>query len=161
MSEYSIEFALQMATAANALLATSEKSEDRDRAILYISLVACEIALKSALEQSGISVKEIRSLSHNLSDLLAAVGECSILEEVSPGKTQRVPASRINGVVVDGNYANATIGHLLCGEDVGASRFPNQVRYGTVLNHFPAEVMSELANKVVSWVKMYGNDIQA
>ena len=143
------------------MLRSSPKSEDRDRTVLYVSLVACEIALKYALEQAGKTVKEIRYLSHNLSALLEAVGNCAVLDAVSQGSTQRVPASRVRAVVVDSEYANATIGHLICAEEVGASKFPNEVRYGDVLQHFPAEVMAELANKVVSWVKMHGNDIQA
>ncbi len=61
MSEYSIEFAQQMAIAGKALLVASPPSDDRDRAVLYISLVACEIALKSALEQAGKSIQGARS----------------------------------------------------------------------------------------------------
>ena len=160
MSEYSIEFAQQMAIAGNVLLEASAQSTDRDRAALYISLVACEVALKAALELAGKSIQDIRKKSHNLSSLLDMVASCKVIEEISPGNLDQVPATRIRGVVVDPNFSNATIGNLLSGESIGASKFPNEVRYGDVLEHYPVEVMVEAANKLVAWVKMHRNDIQ-
>jgi hypothetical protein len=161
MVEYNNNFSRQMALAGSALLATSPESTDRDRAALYVSLVACEAALKSALEQAGRTVKDIRANSHNLSALLDQVSSCTILEVMPSGNSKRVSASRIKAIVVDGSYSNATIGYLISAEEIGASKFPNEVRYGSVLNHFPAEVMVELANKISSWVEAHSSDIQA
>ena len=160
MVEYSVEFSREMATAGAALLRTSPHSSERDRAAIYIALVACEVALKSALEKAGEDVKNIRKISHDFSALLDHLGACTVLEVIPPIGAQRVPASRIRAVVVNAQYTNATIGHLLCAEDVGASKYPNQVRYGKILKQFPAEVMIELADKVVSWVELHSNDIR-
>ena len=64
-------------------------------------------------------------------------------------------------VLVDCNYANATIGHLLDAEQNGASKFPNEIRYGQALMHFPVSVMAKLSNKTVAWVQLHWDDIQA
>jgi len=161
MPEYNIEFAQQMSAASIALLSRSAHSIEADRAALYISLVACEVALKAALERAGKPLTKIRRHSHKLSKLLDEVSACTVLVQITPNNIKRVPASRIRSIVVDTNYADATIGKLLHCEKYGASEFPNEIRYGDSLKHFPSSVMAKLSEKVVEWVKLHFDNIQA
>ncbi|MDR2220263.1 MAG: hypothetical protein LBE24_06750 [Methylobacillus sp.] len=161
MAEYSIEFAQEMSKASNGIVSAGLGAEDAQRAALYIGLVACEIAIKSALEQAGKPISDIRTNRHNLSELLNDLSNCTILTEVSAGALTRVPATRIRSIVVDNNYTDATVGKLLQAEQFGVSRFPNEIRYGDVVRHFPASVIARLSDKVVAWVKLHFDDLQA
>lgn len=67
MAEYSIEFAQEMSKASNGIVSTRSESEEAQRAALYVGLVACEIAIKSALEKAGKPISEIKINGHNLS----------------------------------------------------------------------------------------------
>jgi len=161
MAEYSIEFAQEMSKASNGIVASSSDSDDANRAAIYVGLVACEIALKAALEKAGKPICDITASRHNLSRLLDDLCGCTVLGEISEGQMTRVSATRIRSVSVDSNYADATIGKLLQAEQFGASKFPNEIRYGDTLKHFPASVIARLSEKVVAWVKLHIDDLQA
>jgi HEPN domain-containing protein len=161
MTEYSIEFAQEMSKACNGIILTGSESEEAKRAAVYVGLVACEIAIKSALEKAGKSISNIKANGHNLSKLLDDLGTCTVLIEISTGVWTRVSASRIRSIVVDSDYSDATVGKLLQAEQFGASKFPNEIRYGYTLKHFPASVIARLSEKVVAWVKIHLDDLQA
>lgn len=161
MAEYSIEFAQEMSKASNSIISAGLISEDAKRAALYIGLVACEVAIKSALEKAGKPTPYIKTYRHDLSSLLDALSTCTVCTEISAGKLTRVSAARIRSVIVDSNYADATVGKLLQAEQFGASRFPNEIRYGDILKHFPASVIAHLSEKIVAWVKLHLDDLQA
>ncbi|MGR3174844.1 MAG: hypothetical protein ACUZ8N_09625 [Candidatus Scalindua sp.] len=38
--------------------------------------------------------------------------------------------------------------------------FPNEIRYGEILKHFPVSVMAKLSRKIVTWVQLHWDDIQ-
>jgi len=160
MAEYSIEFAQEMSKASNAIVSAGLGSEDAKRAALYVGLVACEIAIKSALEKAGKPIVEIKTNGHDLSKLLDDLGACTVLAEISAGVLTRVSATRIRSIVVDSNYADATIGKLLQAEQFGVSKFPNEIRYGDTLKHFPAFVIARLSEQVVAWVRLHRDDLQ-
>jgi len=52
--------------------------------------------------------------------------------------------------VADRGYANATVGNLIEAEE--ASVYPNQIRYGDILRHYPPAVIANLAHVVNAWV---------
>jgi HEPN domain-containing protein len=128
----------------------SNRSE-ADRAAIYAALVACEIALKSALESAGFKLAEIPK-THNLAKLLKMVSSCTVLISTDAETKRSMPASRLRGIIVDPHYSNATVGNLLQGEKFGASVFPNEIRYGRILRHFPAMLICKLSSKVIEWV---------
>lgn len=161
MAKYSIEFAQEMSKASSGIIAAGSESDDASRAAIYVGLVACEIALKAALEKAGKPMREIMASQHNLSKLLDDLCAYTVLAEISEGQMTRVSATRIRSVSVDGNYMDATIGKLLQAEQFGASKFPNEIRYGDTLKHFPASVIARLSEKVVAWVKLHIDDLQA
>jgi hypothetical protein len=117
-----------------------------------MALVACEIALKSVLESAGVELESIPK-THNLSKLLKMVSKRKVLVDIGNKNFQEVSASRLRGVVVDANYANATVGNLMQAEQNGASVFPNEIRYGAILKHYPALTVCNLGIALVDWVK--------
>ncbi len=160
MSEYKIGFAKKMSEASLSIVDNGLDSEDAKRATLYIALVSCEIALKSALEKAGMPVKKIKAKSHGLSELLNEVSSCTVIRKMTKMISKRVSASCIRAIVVDKRYSDATVGNLLNEKKYGASKFPNEIRYGKTLKHFPAPVMAELSKNIVDWVQLHGEDIK-
>lgn len=161
MAEFDLDFAHEMAEASKAFLSKPQPTDSSARAAIYTSLVACEMALKAGLEAAGVPVKTLKSLSHNLSGLLECIDSCTVSAQVTAEAPQRVSASRIRSVVVDNDYADATIGKLI--EETqknDASKYPSGIRYGALLKHYPAEVVSRLGEAVVNWVKEHIDDIQ-
>lgn len=161
MAEYSLEFSEKLIETANLLIANGLGSVEANRTVIYLSLLSSEITLKAALEKAGQPMHKIRQRSHNLSELLNDLSTlCEILEEVAPAKFYWRPASKVRGVVVDANYGNATIGTLLECEKQGASQYPNKIRYGNELQHFPSDTICKMAFKLIEWVKLYWDSIQ-
>lgn len=157
MSEYNLEFAEAMAESSGLILRSDSLPAEGQRAALYTALVACEIALKYALAQAGVSVPK----THDLSKLIGLVSDCSVEEEITKGVIKRVPASRIRGVHASKDYGDATLGKLLEAEEFGASKFPNEIRYGHTLKHFPASVVQQASVQLISWVRRHAPSIQA
>ncbi len=159
MAEYSVAFSRQLIEAARALKPSIDEIDEAPRTVLYLSLLSIEISLKYLLEKAGVPVKRIRRRSHNVEALLNDLGECEI--RVRVGRAEKwVSASRIRARVVSPMYHGATIGSLLEGERKGASRYPNEIRYGTPPRHFPAKVMFDCAVKTAEWVDEYASTIR-
>lgn len=151
MPEYNLGFSEKLIDAARVVADEGLDSVDAKRTVLYLSSLACEIALKSLLEKVVQPVKEIKAHGHDLSTLLKDVGECEIQEEIVNGSLSWVPATRLRAVTVDKRHGNATVGTLLTAEEHGASKYPNEMRYGEYLNHYPPELLFQTANTLVVW----------
>jgi len=160
MAEYDIAFAEKLADVAGSVVAEGLDTIDAKRTVLYLSLLSAEIAMKALLEKAGKPVIEIRTRSHDVAALLRDVAECLIHVDVAPNNWKQVKATRLRGEVVDPNFANATIGKMLRAEEAGASKYPNEVRYGTVPRHYPPELMQRMAAKLVAWARSHWNDIR-
>jgi hypothetical protein len=150
MAEYSIEFDKELIEAAQAIVDRGENSEDAGRAILYLSLLSCEIILKALLEKAGIPIGEIRKLSHDLSKLLDKLGQCEVAEEIANHLMQWIPATGICGKTIIPNTM-FTVGVLLEGESHGASKYPNEIRYGDRIYHFPPVAALKGAKILLDW----------
>jgi len=141
MAEYDIEFANRLAECSVGIVAEGIDSLDAKRAAIYISLLSTEIALKALLEKAGKPICEIRNRSHKLKELLRDIGDCEIRLEVIKDDFRWISASDLRSQTVDDRFGNAVVGVLVDAEDGGASVYPNQIRYGDVLRHYPAEVI--------------------
>ncbi|MBP1610215.1 MAG: hypothetical protein H6Q04_2450 [Acidobacteria bacterium] len=150
MAEYSIEFGKELIEAAQAIVDQGEDSEDAGRAILYLSLLACEIILKALLEKAGRPISEMRKLSHDLSRLLDKLGLCEVEEAIANRLMRWIPATGIRGKVIVPN-TTLTVGVLLEGERHGASRYPNEIRYGERIYHFPPVAALRGATILLDW----------
>ena len=144
--EYSLEFSERLIESADAVFHGSSGKDEAGRTILYLSCLSCEISLKALLESSGYSSSELRKHSHKLDELLTVIGSCKIKES-----NQRASSIRSKEVVP--NSANGTVGTLLDSSLSGGSVYPNEIRYGEVVKHFPPEAMLNCAKVVNSWCK--------
>lgn len=112
------------------------------------------------IEKADLSVKSIKSHSHNLSELLKEIGNCEIYKELTPGCQKWIRATEIRSIAIDSRFSNATAGSLLTAEGKGVSVYPNQIRYGDKLIHYPPEVMLEVAKTIAGWAKLYWDKIR-
>ncbi len=151
MPEFNIGFSTHLTQAARFVADQGLDSEDAMRTVLYLSKLACEIVLKALLEKAGRPIAQISCHRHDLAALLIALGKCEVQEEITRGSLSWVPAIRLRGKVVDTQYANATVGHIFRAEELGASKYPNEIRYGDNLRDFPPDLWLKTANTVINW----------
>ena len=160
MSEYNVDFADNLVDAARFVAQQGLDTIDANRTVLYLSQLACEVTLKAMLERAGQPVKQIKGRRHDLAALLVALGRCTVEEEIARGRLQRVPAARLRSVVLDRRYGNATIGTVLTAEEHGASRYPNQVRYGEGFRSFPPALWLKAAVAASAWARQHWDSIR-
>jgi hypothetical protein len=146
--EYDIAFGKKLSEVACEIVNDDISTLDARRTVLYLSLLSTEISLKAMLEHAGKSVAEIRRRGHQLAALLTDLGRCEIEVEVTPGCRRYVSASRLRAHELRYGEAISTVGTVIDAEQNGASAYPNQVRYGDVLSHFPAEVVVQMSAAV-------------
>lgn len=152
MAEYDLEFATKLAETADLLVNDGLEYLDAQRTVLYLSLLSCEISLKALLEQAGFSVARIRRRSHNLRKLLADLGnECEVEVILSENTRRWCPATEIRAEVADDRFTNATVGTVLDAEEFEASAYPNEIRYGEKLRHYPADIVASAARVLNTW----------
>ena len=144
--EYSLEFSERLIESADAIFHGSPQKDEAGRTILYLSCLSCEISLKALLESSGYTPNELRKYSHKLDELLNVIGFCTI-----EGTSHR--ATSIRGKEVVPNTGNGTVGTLLDSSLSGGSVYPNEIRYGEVVKHFPPEAMLNCAKVINSWCR--------
>ena len=153
MPQYDVAFAEKLSQVANMVLADGIEEVEAQRTVLYLSLLSCEIGLKAMLEKAGKPVAEIRSRSHNLGDLLLDLDQCVVKSEVVPGQLWIVPASRLRGKTLKYGEAEVTIGAVMSTETDKTSKYPNEVRYGDRLRHYPPSVMAQMAAAIVTFAR--------
>lgn len=157
--EYSIEFGERLIEAADSFVSDARPGDEVGRTVLYLSLLSCEITLKALLEKAGFSVEELKKRSHNLCGLVKDICCCE-LTGTGIGNSKLFSASKLLAQQVVINTSNGTVGTLLSAESVGASKYPNEIRYGELINHFQpldmlscAKVLSEWAKENMSCIK--------
>ena len=160
MAEYDIKFGERLATVAKSLVTNGIEELDAQRTVLYLSLLSAEITLKAMLEQAGKPVTHIQGRSHKLSELLADLSNCEVEVEVASGLRKWVPATRLRSCTLDHGEKKITVGNVLEAESQGASKYPNKVRYGDLLSHFPPEVVSEMAEQVAAFARQHWQSIR-
>ena len=160
MAEYDIAFGERLAETGRMVMAESLMELDAQRTVLYLSLLSAEITLKALLERAGKPVSEIRARSHRLAVLLSDIGQCEVEVEIAPGIKQHMPASRIRAIQINHEDAQITLGDVIDAEANGASAYPNQVRYGELLRHFPANVVAQMAYELSVFARKHWNSIR-
>ena len=160
MAEYDIEFGERLAATARMVAAEGLAPLDAQRTVLYLSLLSTEITLKAMLEHAGKPTSEIRARSHRLAELLSDLGQCEVEIEIASGTKRYMPASRLRGCPLKHGAAESTVGAVIDAESQGASAYPNQVRYGDVLRHFPAEVVAQMASKAAAFAREHWHSLR-
>jgi hypothetical protein len=158
--EFDIKFARRLCDAADLVSSQGLEPIDAKRTVLYLSLLSVEIALKAGLEKAGQPVPRIVKRSHDLRGLLDDIANCSIIVAVTPQCTRRVKATQIYAKEVSREYSNATVGHILSAQRDGASKYPTQIRYGSLLKHYPVDIMLRTAAVIIEWVDLHWGDLK-
>ena len=88
------------------------------------------------------------------------LGRCQIQYEVVKGRLSWVPATRVRSEHVDHGFPDATIGKLLTGEEHGASKYPNELRYGDHVKDYPPKLKIKAARALVDWAHKHWDEIR-
>jgi hypothetical protein len=150
--EYSLDFSERLIEAAKSFVGKDNVEDETARLVLYLSLLSCEISIKALLEKAGFTPKELKKRSHDFTGLTTDLCFCDIpcvIGSMSLDKS----AADILGKVVDPAFGNATVGTPLSAEELGASRYSNEIRYGDQLTHYPPLMMLNCAEIVCQWAK--------
>ena len=150
--EYSLEFSRRLLDAAKSFIDKDKIDDETGRAVLYMSLLSCEISLKALLEKAGYTIKELKNRSHDFSGLIKDLCFCD-LEGTGIGGLKPYTGAKLLAQVVDPNISNGTVGALLSCKEQGVSKYPNEIRYGELVRHFPPMLMFDCASKVCEWGK--------
>lgn len=156
MAQYDLTFAERLVQVATQLVADDISSLDAQRTVLYLSLLSMEISLKAMLEQAGKPVAH----THDLAYLLKELDRCKVEVEVTPGLRKSVSASRIRSTTLSHQGAEVTVGSLIDAQTPQVSKYPNEVRYGDVLRHFPVEVVAQAATAVTTFARQHFSTIR-
>ena len=160
MSAYNLGFSKKLAETARLVADDGVGSFDAVQTVVYLSLLSCEIALKSLLEQSDLPVKQIKSHSHDLDALLREVSRCEIEVDIANGHLKWVPASRIRAITIESGVAKSTVGKVLTGETQGTSKYPNKIRYGSEFKSFPPDALIKTAYAVIAFAEKHRDTIR-
>lgn len=153
MAEYDIDFASKLAEVADQVDEKDPWNFDAGRVALYLSRLSAEITMKALLEQAGVPLKQIRARSHDLRGLLTDLCKCEVEIEIAPDLTIWMSASRVRAVSIDLGAAQLPIGVLIDAEDQGASRYPNEIRYGASITDFRPGLICAMALLLAKWGK--------
>jgi len=148
--EYNLQFSRRLIDAARSFLDGDKVNDETGRVILYLSLLSCEISLKALLEQAGYTIKELKKRSHDFQGLVKDLCLCDIVGTGIDGSKPYTGAELLSQIV-DPGIGNGTVGALLMCEEQGASKYPNEIRYGDIVQHFPPMLMLDCASKVCEW----------
>lgn len=150
--EYSIEFGERLIEAADSFVTKESPDNEVGRTVLYLSLLSCEISLKALLEHAGFSAKELKKRSHDFGGLLKDICACELASAHARNPTA-LSASMLLSKPVILDAFNGTVGSLLSAEIVGASKYPNDIRYGELIVHYNPLTMLSCAKVVSAWAK--------
>lgn len=150
--EYSLEFSQRLIDAAKSFIEKDKTDDETGRAVLYMSLLSCEISLKALLEQAGYTSRELKKRSHDFSGLIKDLCSCDLVG-TGIGGSKPYSGANLLAQEVDPTIGNGTVGALLSGEEHGASKYPNEIRYGELVQHFPPPLMLKCASKVCEWAR--------
>jgi hypothetical protein len=113
------------------------------------------------LEKAGMPVRDIRRASHRLDYLARLITihcEIQLISATAPQSWVRASTFRALSVAIDGAYS--TVGALLEAENAGASRYPNAIRYGRKIYHFPPQALIAAARALECWSASYYDNIR-
>jgi len=161
LSQFDVNFGQKLADIA-FLLSTQYENHDisAKRTIAYLSLLSIEISLKAMLEKAGIPHETIRGHSHRLSELIKELSKCQVSLNVALVGVARVSATRLRSIQIKIKNAESTVGEIIEASERNTSKYPNQIRYGSVLRHFPPEALAQTAVKVAAFAREHWESLR-
>ena len=160
MAEYDIDFGRKLAETARIVLELGAGNQESIRTIIYLSLLSTEISLKAVLEKAGVKPANLRTHGHHLDRLLFEISKCEIEREIVPGGREFVAATSLRSVSIPHENAAITVGSVIERQKVSASKYPNEIRYGEDLRHFPPGVLVGLAAAVAIFATEHWDSIR-
>lgn len=158
MPKYDINFAKNLAEVSIALVDQGLDTPDARRSVIYLSRLSMELSLKSLLEFAGKPIHEIKSRGHNLQALLADV-ESYEFETESPNG-QRRSGAEIRSLNIQYNVHQINMGTIIEAEKHGASKFPNEIRYGDNVQDVAPEILAPASLMLASWANRFTGNMQ-
>jgi len=159
MPEYNLESAKKFAETARHVFEDENESFEAVQVSVYLSLLACEISLKAILEKAGMNVPDIIKIQHNLATLFSKVTRCEIVKRTG-SKERWISAQEIRSKVVESDGTESTVGKILGGKALGASRYPGEIRYGTGFRSFPPDALIKTAEAVISFAEVHWEEFR-
>jgi hypothetical protein len=154
MPEFDLPFACKLADLANHAMDEDHFKYANRRAAVYLSRVACEIAVKGLLEAAGMPVKDIERRRHDIPELLRDLARCEV--HVNPGgEPAWFSANVVAEQFVDLGLARIPILELIGASGDGYSKFPNEVRYGEVVTDAHPSLLVSAAAKFCEWAEQF------
>jgi hypothetical protein len=157
MPEYNLEFGRKFAQVAEETVRRGLNDDEDYRVVAYISRLSMELCLKAFLEHAGVSVPSVRAMSHNLRSLLVQVGNCEVEIDLAPGQRKWLSASRLRAEPITLHGSLTTVGAVVDAEESGASRYPNELRYGGHPRDFHPETLAATAIRIGDWIQRHWN----
>lgn len=161
MSTYDVDFGGKLADTAKSIASNGINDPAAKRVVIYLGLLSAEISLKAMLEQAGVAVSKIRRRGHDLSGLLDDLGKCKVRVDIVPGVPRLVPAARLRAVAIKQGRSEITVGKVIKSEQDGASKYPNSIRYGNHLRHYPAMVVADMACAVSCFARVNWSSLKS
>lgn len=152
MPDHDIRFAKKLIEAAQFVASDGAHAIDAQQTVLCLSLLSCEVSLKAFLENAGVPAQEIAWHSNRVPALLDAVCRCEVKEELLPGRSIWVSASRVRAIAVVAESGTSTVGTLFALEVPHPARNANAIRNSEWVAKAPANVMLLAAKKIEWWV---------
>jgi hypothetical protein len=152
--QYSIAFAAQLVKAADLVVQDGLDDPEAKRTVLYLALLSTEVSLKAMLEKAGVDIKAIRSRSHDLAILLHDLSHCLVGTQVELGQNMKMHVT-LQGQTLNFGDQRSTISEILGSEKIGASRYPNDVRYGALPTHHSPEIVLQMAKKIMAFATQH------
>lgn len=160
VAEYDIDFAARLARIASELEEQAPLANDARRSVVYLGRLSAEIAMKALLEKAGFPVERIRSRNHDLRGLLIDLGNCEVEVEGSFGVREFQSASCVRDARIDLGVGLVPIGDIICAEDIGTSKYPNQIRYGQTVIDIHPSLVAAMAEVLAGWARSNWDSIK-
>jgi hypothetical protein len=149
-----------LAEVAKYVGSSAAQDVEANHVALYAARLSIELALKSLLECACVPVPAIKSSRHDLAKLLNNVEQCEVKVLIAPDLWDWVSASRLRSIAISTEEGMASVAEIVEAESIGASRYPNELRYGSSLVDFPSVAVAQAAEKVVDWAFEHKSSIR-
>lgn len=150
MPQFDINFAMNLAEVSMALVKQGLDTPDARRVVIYLSRLSMELSLKVLLERAGNSILEIKNRGHDLQALLSDVEYFDFEMEVADGQWHS--GSEIRRLNVPYGIHQIDMGAIIEAEKHGASKYPNEIRYGDNVQDVAPEILAPASLILASWV---------
>ncbi|WP_157281229.1 hypothetical protein [Methyloversatilis universalis] len=149
MPQYDLNFAKNLTDVSTALLNQGLETPEARRTVIYLSRLSMELSLKALLELAGKPTLEIKSRGHDLQALLADVESYEF--EMKIFDDQWHSGTEIRKLNIPYNIHQIDMGTIIEAERHGASKFPNEIRYGDNVQDVAPEILTPASLILASW----------